>query len=989
MARAEMQRGMKLRRAVGLVTFQAHDGILGGMVPLALFTLGSASIAAPVEVRTKSFVFTSAGTQTWLNVATGTRLQLGANPLVELEVGDDAKSARPVVLQQAGPQEAAGDGSKAVVHLRSVDGYLAVTVTLQADPQWPILHKTVDVINTGTKPTRLLNLILGRYPAVGRHTEGSDRGFPIYVDGQFFMSLAHPAGFSHVEGDEIVLRQYPGARLAPGAAFHSMEAVYGVAKRGGARKLFVAYVRSRMARVKYGHDRPITDLESFGGQPFGDFKDNFRLGVSEAFLLDNLDQAAQARRDNGVQFDFYNVDFWQDRAGDLEKFNPHNFPDGFDRVRDKILAGGMTPALWIDSGKLADWTIDLNPAVKGCFTEAEGSNSLCRASEPIATIYKEGFLYQMQTNKVGLIKFDNLAAVCDNPAHDHLPGPLYSTEAIYDSLIDFLQTLRKANPNVFLMLYWGYRSPWWLLYGDTYFECGEQIEAASPAQYPTPYARQSVTQRLDQAQMNIVDTPWLGKDSLGVWLSDWAWNSRIGKARWQEGVIMDIARGGMLLQIWTDADFLTPPERAQLATFIDLFKANGECFDHTWLAIGDPRKAAPYGYACSDGTRAFLAVHNACLKDSVLDLKPGRVFGLPAGRNWDVYRWYPDPAKLAGGSKFSIAMRPYEVALLELVPHGAGPSLGRPFPDAGNREFSEPTCELPIDFQVKPEEPAAARWKAVKPSLAVSAKGATLKVLRDGSVLASGSNESNDTYTIIAKTDAKRITSVLLEALTDPSLPSQGPGRAVNGNLQLTDIRMLIAPRDHPNQVWEIKFRSADADFAQTSFGGWPASAIIDADPKTGWSIHPRVGRNHAVVLALAEPVELPKGAVLTLMLRQGSDHHNLGKFRVSIGDAPASVLPARYLPAAVSLQSTLPATKTGGLLFLVGDNPENSPSAAIAGRTIGLQPVWAADTNWSCPWAAWRAELGPSDSPRRVTISVAGLQPPDGTKFRVYFLPR
>ena len=51
-----------------------------------------------------------------------------------------------------------------------------------------------------------------------------------------------------------------------------------------------------------------------------------------------------------------------------------------------------------------------------------------------------------------------------------------------------------------MILYWGYRSPWWLPHADMYFESGEPIEAASPAEFPAPYARDSVTQRLDQAQ---------------------------------------------------------------------------------------------------------------------------------------------------------------------------------------------------------------------------------------------------------------------------------------------------------------------------------------------------------------------------------------------------------------------------------------------------------------------------------------------------------
>ncbi len=71
----------------------------------------------------------------------------------------------------------------------------------------------------------------------------------------------------------------------------------------------------------------------------------------------------------------------------------------------------------------------------------------------------------------------------------------------------------------------------------------------------------------------LKDWPALGWDTLGIWLSDWPWNSRIGKQAWQGGVIMDISRGHLLAQIWSDTDYLTPSERRQMADFITLLKA--------------------------------------------------------------------------------------------------------------------------------------------------------------------------------------------------------------------------------------------------------------------------------------------------------------------------------------------------------------------------------------------------------------------------------
>src|SRR5512142_2068952 len=97
------------------------------------------------------------------------------------------------------------------------------------------------------------------------------------------------------------------------------------------------------------------------------------------------------------------------------------------------------------------------------------------------------------------------------------------------------------------------------------FDSGIGIEAATPTSHSAPYVRDSVTQKLDQSQWHSCDVPPLGKDSLGVWLSNWAWNGSVGKEHWQEGFVMDICRGSLLPQIWADNDWLSPPEWKQLA----------------------------------------------------------------------------------------------------------------------------------------------------------------------------------------------------------------------------------------------------------------------------------------------------------------------------------------------------------------------------------------------------------------------------------------
>ena len=81
-----------------------------------------------------------------------------------------------------------------------------------------------------------------------------------------------------------------------------------------------------------------------------------------------------------------------------------------------------------------------------------------------------------------------------------------------------------------------------------------------------------------------------------------------------------------------------------------------------------------------------------------------------------------------------------------------------------------------------------ANWTVLTP-LNATANSAILTIQPDGSILASGPNQAPELYTITADSVLAGITGIRLEALTDASLPFNGPGRQeVNGNFVLTEI---------------------------------------------------------------------------------------------------------------------------------------------------------------------------------------------------------
>lgn len=79
-----------------------------------------------------------------------------------------------------------------------------------------------------------------------------------------------------------------------------------------------------------------------------------------------------------------------------------------------------------------------------------------------------------------------------------------------------------------------------------------------------------------------------------------------------------------------------------------------------------------------------------------------------------------------------------------------------------------------------------ATWIVLDPLTFSASGGATFTESGSNSLLLSGTNPSNDTYTVTANTLLTAITGFRLEALADASLPGSGPGRAADGNFVLT-----------------------------------------------------------------------------------------------------------------------------------------------------------------------------------------------------------
>jgi Protein of unknown function (DUF1553)/Protein of unknown function (DUF1549)/Planctomycete cytochrome C len=198
-------------------------------------------------------------------------------------------------------------------------------------------------------------------------------------------------------------------------------------------------------------------------------------------------------------------------------------------------------------------------------------------------------------------------------------------------------------------------------------------------------------------------------------------------------------------------------------------------------------------------------------------------------------------------------------------------------------------------------------WTGLVPEAASATNGVVLNVLPDGSVLASGENAKLTSYTVTLTTTLQGITGVRLDALPDPSLPKQGPGRDGYGDFRVTGIEVGIAPVAAGQQPPErVTFETIKVDdSAITPFE--PAellAARTDSRERTraSWAINAmrdteRLPR-HAV-LAAATPFGFAGGTRITLRIDHldGTIGQGIGRFRVSVSKAANPLEGAELAP--------------------------------------------------------------------------------------------
>jgi mono/diheme cytochrome c family protein len=217
-------------------------------------------------------------------------------------------------------------------------------------------------------------------------------------------------------------------------------------------------------------------------------------------------------------------------------------------------------------------------------------------------------------------------------------------------------------------------------------------------------------------------------------------------------------------------------------------------------------------------------------------------------------------------------------------------------------------------------------WKTLAPVTSAASGGATLALQEDRSLLASGPRPDVGDTTLVFEVPPGPLAGLRLEALTHDSLPQKGPGRADNGNLVVSELKLALrataAGKDAAGHADDrpVPLARAVASFEQsvagdlTPSGKWLAAYSVDGQQSgdnVGWAIHEQVGRDQWLIVRPDAPVEIPADTLLVVTIEQ---HHpvgyQVGRFRLAVAAEATDDPGPGLLPEPVRIASGKPAAE-------------------------------------------------------------------------------
>jgi hypothetical protein len=190
----------------------------------------------------------------------------------------------------------------------------------------------------------------------------------------------------------------------------------------------------------------------------------------------------------------------------------------------------------------------------------------------------------------------------------------------------------------------------------------------------------------------------------------------------------------------------------------------------------------------------------------------------------------------------------------------------------------------------------ASKWPVPDPAIdwttptpAVTTEPAeTPRILDDQSVLFTAPGPDTSIVTMAFSALKGPFTHLRIEALTEPSLPGQGPGRTPHANFVLSELEVRVA--DQPVRLTQ--------PVASKEQPGYSVAAAIDGKNDTGWGVQvpgEDIHGNKTATFTFEKPIEAGGDTRVVVRMMHGTQH-TIGRLKISFGTAgtPAALVEER-----------------------------------------------------------------------------------------------
>jgi hypothetical protein len=492
----------------------------------------------------------------------------------------------------------------------------------------------------------------------GAWVDGTASGSPL-VAGNRFYAFEHPmAQASSVDGHASAsLRRVLPLR---GGVTANYSAVLGVVPQGQLRRGFQAYVENERAAPFH---------------TFLHYNSWYDIGFFNPYTQDEAVNAINQYgrklvRERGVTMDSFLFDDGWDNRDALWQFSK-DFPHGFTPVREAAEKYGADPGMWLSpwGGYGQPRTQRLAAGKAGGYEEDD--QGLALSGPKYYALFHRVTLDLLKTYAINQFKFDGTGS-----PDKVTPGSDFDSD--FAAAIALIGDLRAMKPDLFINLTTGtWPSPFWLRTADSIWRGGEDHSFAGVGSNRQRW----ITYRDADTYGGIVrQGPLFPLNSLML--------HGIIYARKAQGLATDpdsdfadevhsyFATGTGLQEMYISPDLLTARNWDTLAAAAKWARANAVTLrDSHWIG-GDPVRLEVYGWGSWSPGHAIVSLRNPSDHAQTYALDIASALELPKSA---AHVWTAKPAFAQGparpldaGKATTVALKPFEVLVWDLVPAVAG-----------------------------------------------------------------------------------------------------------------------------------------------------------------------------------------------------------------------------------------------------------------------------------------------------------------------------